>query len=205
MGSLDRLEHLRQQHAQGCERCRLHGSRNQLVFGTGNPDASLLLVGKGPGEDDNKRGEPLIGPEGKLLDGFLSRAGLSREEVYILNLVKCWPKGNRDPDADEIQACAPFLHMQIRIVRPKVIIAVGRIAAASLSEIPIRTPLNRLRAMDLLYVNDTTGIQVPVVATYHPSYILRNLRQDMDTAKMISKLVRDDFQRALGFMLSSSA
>lgn len=205
MGSRDRLEHLRQQHANGCKRCRLHWNRNQLVFGAGNPNADLLLVGEGPGEDENRSGEPFTGPAGKLLDGFLSRAGLSRKEVYIMNLIKCWPEGNRDPDTDEIRACAPFLHMQIRIVRPKVIVAVGRLAAASLSDMPSGTPLKRLRSMDLLYVNATTGVQVPVVATYHPSYILRSLDQDRDTAKMTSKLVRDDFQRVLGFMASAPA
>lgn len=199
MGSSDRLEHLHQQHTKGCQRCRLHWNRNQLVFGTGNPEAEVMLVGEAPGEDENKEGEPFIGPAGKLLDGFIGRAGLNRAEVYILNLVKCWPEGNRDPDSDEIAACAPFLHMQIRIVRPKVIIAIGRIAAASLSEMPISTPLKKLREMDLLYVNNTTGMRVPVVATYHPSYILRNLTSNREEAKTASKLVRDDFQRALRF------
>ena len=205
MSDSARLEHLRHHHAHGCKRCRLHWNRNQLVFGSGNPDADLVLVGEAPGDDENKEGEPFTGPAGKLLEGFLGRVGLSRKQVYAMNLVKCWPESNRDPSTDEIAACAPFLHMQIRIVRPKVILAVGRLAAASLAELPSGTPLRKLREMDLLYVNATTGMQIPILATYHPSYILRNLTLDREAAKTASKLVRADFQRALGFMSPPTA
>lgn len=194
------LEHLRKTKAEGCQRCRLRFKRNCLVFGIGDPNAKIILVGEAPGTEENKTGEPFTGPAGKLLDGFLSRVNLSREDVYILNVVKCWPPDNRDPEPDEIAACTPFLHTQIRIVSPRVIVALGRIAGATLGGYPLSTSVTWLRNQDLEYKNELTGIACPLVVTYHPSYILRNINSNPRVAKSGAKDLVADLQRAKSWL-----
>lgn len=149
-----------------CRRCKLCEGRTQIVFGTGNPKAELLFVGEGPGADEDLQGVPFVGKAGQLLTKMIDAMGFSRESVYICNVVKCRPPGNRNPEPDEVQACLPFLKAQIQAVGPKVIVALGKFAAQTLLE--DATPITRLRGTWRSY----QGIQL--MPTFHPSYLLRN-------------------------------
>jgi uracil-DNA glycosylase len=158
----------------GCERCKLCKTRNNTVFGVGLQTASLMVVGEGPGADEDARGEPFVGRAGKLLDEMLKAIGRSRtstvpgQSVYIANVVKCRPPGNRDPEADEVEACRPYLDQQIRLVKPKLIVALGRIAAQRL--LSTDAPLSKLRGPLYEYGPEHT----PLLITYHPAYLLRS-------------------------------
>ena len=156
-----------------CRRCKLAPTRNQLVFGVGHPDATLMFIGEGPGEQEDRRGEPFVGPAGQLLDRMIAAMGWSRASVYIANVVKCRPPGNRDPEPDEVAQCEPFLIQQIAAVQPRVIITLGRPAA----HLVLRTSqaIGRLRGR----FHDYQGI--PVMPTYHPAYLLRNPNAKRDT------------------------
>jgi uracil-DNA glycosylase family 4 len=152
----------------GCERCPLHGSRTRTVFGVGRRDADLLIVGEAPGADEDRQGEPFVGRAGQLLNAMLAAIGLARGDVYIANVLKCRPPGNRDPKPDEAAACTPYLERQIALLQPQVVLAVGRIAAQWLLQ--SEQPIGRLRATVHSY--GTQGI--PLVASYHPAYLLRS-------------------------------
>jgi len=149
-----------------CTRCALHESRTQTVFGVGNPDADWMIIGEAPGAEEDRRGEPFVGRAGKLLDEMLLAVGQSRERVFIANILKCRPPNNRDPSQEEAAACRPYLERQIELVRPRIILAVGRIAAQQLLQTD--TPVGRLRGK----VHQLGGI--PLVVTYHPAYLLRS-------------------------------
>ena len=152
--------------AEGCEKCRLARGRTRVVFGTGDPDADLMFIGEGPGAEEDRQGLPFVGPAGELLDKIIQAIGLRREQVYIANVVKCRPPGNRDPQPDEAAACRPFLRRQIELVRPRVIVALGRVAAQALLGTDL--PLGRMRGRWF----DVQG--VPTMVTYHPAALLRN-------------------------------
>ena len=132
-----------EKEALGCEACRLTQGRNRVVFGTGDPDADLMFIGEGPGAEEDRQGLPFVGPAGGLLNKIIEAIDLSREEVYIANIVKCRPPGNRDPRPDEAAACREFLERQIELVRPRVIVALGRVAAQTLLDSD--RPLGRMR------------------------------------------------------------
>ncbi|WP_250533804.1 uracil-DNA glycosylase family protein [Caballeronia sp. AZ10_KS36] len=152
----------------GCELCRLCERRTNAVFGVGDREADWMLIGEAPGENEDKQGEPFVGQAGKLLDNMLHALGLSRESnVYIANVIKCRPPGNRNPELDEVARCEPYLQRQVELVKPKIIVALGRFAAQSLlkSEASIAALRGR--------VHEYRG--VPVVVTYHPAYLLRSL------------------------------
>jgi DNA polymerase len=151
----------------GCTKCRLHGTRTQTVFGVGNRRAQWMFVGEAPGADEDRQGEPFVGRAGQLLNAMLFAAGLKREEVYIANILKCRPPGNRDPQPDEVEQCEPYLIRQIELIQPKLIVALGRHAAHSL--LKTEQPLARLRGQKLGYHG------IPLIVTYHPAYLLRNL------------------------------
>jgi DNA polymerase len=151
-----------------CRRCGLHETRTQTVFGVGNRKAEWLIVGEAPGADEDRQGEPFVGRAGRLLNSMLLAIGLPREQVFICNILKCRPPGNRDPKPEEEQACRDYLERQIRLVRPKIILAVGRIAAQNLMKVD--TPIGKMRGHKYTYQD--TGI--PVVITYHPAYLLRS-------------------------------
>jgi DNA polymerase len=154
--------------AAGCRACVLCKQRKQAVFGVGATDAPWLFVGEGPGADEDQQGEPFVGQAGKLLDAMLAAAGLQRgREVYIANVVKCRPPGNRTPSLDEGQACAPFLDRQIDLIKPRLIVALGKTAATRLTA--SEASMASLRGKRHEYRG------IPVVATYHPAYLLRNL------------------------------
>ncbi|HEX7062474.1 MAG TPA: uracil-DNA glycosylase [Woeseiaceae bacterium] len=154
-----------------CTRCRLHESRTQTVFGVGSHAAEWMIVGEAPGAEEDRRGEPFVGRAGQLLDQMLLAVGLARDRVFIANVLKCRPPGNRDPSADEAQACRGFLDRQIALVAPRLILAVGRIAAQHLLDTD--APLGRLRGR----VHLLKSTEIPVVVTYHPAYLLRTPSQ----------------------------
>ena len=148
-----------------CQRCKLAKTRKNLVFGVGNPQARLVFVGEGPGADEDAKGEPFVGAAGQVLNRIISAMGLKREEVYICNVVKCRPPGNRDPESDEIATCSPFLLRQLQSVNPEVIVALGKPASHTL--LGTKEPISKLRGK----FRDFHGI--PLMPTYHPSYLLR--------------------------------
>ena len=149
-----------------CTRCKLAGGRTKLVFGVGDPRAELMFVGEGPGADEDLQGEPFVGRAGQLLTKMIEAMGYRREEVYIANVVKCRPPGNRNPEPEEMDACEPFLRQQIAAVRPKVIVALGKIAAQAL--LRDTTPISRLRGRWSSYEG------VRLMPTFHPAYLLRS-------------------------------
>ena len=154
-----------------CTRCGLHRSRTQTVFGVGHPAAEWLIIGEAPGADEDRMGEPFVGRAGQLLTSMLRAMGLAREEVFIANILKCRPPNNRDPQADEISNCSSYLRQQIELIQPKIILVVGRIAAQSL--LNVDTPIGKMRGQKFIY-QDTA---IPVIATYHPAYLLRSPQQ----------------------------
>ncbi len=156
-----------------CRRCKLWRTRTNLVFGEGSPTAALMFVGEAPGEEEDREGRPFVGAAGQVLNNLLNKLGLLREEVYIANIVKSRPPGNRDPEPDEIAACLPFLQKQIKAIRPKVIVALGRVAMQALLD--TRVPLAKLRGAWQKYDH------IPVMPTFHPSYLLRFPRERMKT------------------------
>jgi len=157
------------QRVAACTRCELSKSRTNTVFGVGNPDADWLFVGEAPGAEEDRRGEPFVGRAGQLLDQMLAAIGQSRDSVFIANILKCRPPNNRDPKPDEAAACRDYLEQQIALIRPKIIVAVGRIAAQNLTGSDV--PVGRMRGRPW----DLDGI--PLIVTYHPAYLLRSPSQ----------------------------
>ena len=152
---------------RACTLCALHRGRTQTVFGVGRRDAELLVIGEAPGADEDRQGEPFVGRAGQLLNAMLRAIGLPRNEVYIANILKCRPPNNRDPQPAEASACTPYLARQIALVRPRAILAVGRIAAQWLLQSD--APIGRLRGRVFQYGDSGT----PLIVTYHPAYLLR--------------------------------
>ncbi len=153
---------------RACTLCGLHGSRTQTVFGVGKRDARLFVIGEAPGADEDRQGEPFVGRAGQLLNAMLRAIGLPRSEVYIANILKCRPPNNRDPEPIESATCTPYLTQQIELVRPRVLLAVGRVSAQWLLQTD--TPIGRLRGRVVSYGARNT----PLVVTYHPAYLLRS-------------------------------
>ena len=170
-----------------CTRCKLHGQgRRQIVFGVGNPNADLMFVGEAPGADEDVQGEPFVGRAGQLLTKIIEAMGLRREDVYIANLLKCRPPGNRNPEPDEVEQCEPFLFRQIDSIKPKVIVALGKFAAQSL--LKTTDPITRLRGREFAF---REAILMP---TYHPAYLLRTpsaKREVWEDMKRVRALLSD--------------
>jgi DNA polymerase len=167
-----------------CTRCLLHEKRTHIVFGVGNPKASLMFVGEGPGHEEDRQGVPFVGAAGQLLTKIIHAINLTREEVYIANVVKCRPPNNRDPEPDEVEACRPFLDRQIDAVAPKVICALGRVSALNL----LRSDegISRLRGRVFPYRG------AKLVPTYHPAFLLRNpakKRECWEDMKLVRRLL----------------
>lgn len=156
------------ERVERCQRCDLYRSRTRAVFGVGNRGADLLVIGEAPGAEEDRQGEPFVGRAGRLLDNMLRAMGLDRDTVYITNILKSRPPGNRDPNADEVDACMPYLQRQIALIRPKVILALGRVAAQNL--LATDRPLRALRESGHVFGD----MGVPVVVSYHPAYLLRS-------------------------------
>lgn len=159
----------------GCRRCKLCDSRTQTVFGVGDRSSRLMVIGEAPGADEDRQGEPFVGRAGKLLDQMLRAMGWPREQVYIGNLLKCRPPNNRDPQLDEVAACEPYLHRQIELVRPDLLLVLGRVAAQNLLKTEL--PIGKLRGQ----VHRYGPLQTPLVVTYHPAYLLRSPREKART------------------------
>jgi uracil-DNA glycosylase family 4 len=173
-----------------CTRCKLHGGRTTLVFGVGNPRADLMFVGEGPGADEDVQGIPFVGRAGQLLTQIIKAMGYERDDVYIANVVKCRPPGNRNPEPDEIAQCQPFLLRQIEAVSPRAIVALGKFAAQTLLQ--TTDPITRLRGR--FYRVAAT----PLMPTFHPSYLLRNpsaKREVWDDMKQVMALLKEEGRR----------
>ena len=174
-----------------CMRCKLSSGRLNIVFGSGNPQARLVFVGEGPGYDEDQQGEPFVGAAGQLLTKIIQAMGLHREDVYICNIIKCRPPGNRNPETDEISACTPFLKRQLQSISPDFICALGSFAAQTLLE--STTPISRLRGR----FYDCMGARL--IPTYHPAYLLRNPQKKRDVWQDMQILMR-----AMGLPLSKA-
>src|SRR5215469_8512919 len=163
-----------------CSRCKLHGlGRKQVVFGVGNPEADLMFVGEAPGADEDIQGIPFVGRAGQLLTKMIEAINLTRDQVYIANVIKCRPPGNRNPEPDEIEQCEPFLFQQIAAIRPKVIVALGSFAAKTL--LRSNDPISRLRGR----IYDFQGARL--VPTFHPSFLLRSPERKRDAWEDLKK------------------
>jgi DNA polymerase len=168
-----------------CQRCRLAGGRNKIVFGAGHPGAKLVFVGEGPGFEEDQQGLPFVGPAGQLLTRIIAAIKLDRDQVYICNVIKCRPPRNRNPEPDEINTCFPFLERQLAAIQPDFIVALGTFAAQTL--LGTTTPISRLRKR----FHEYNGIKV--LPTYHPAYLLRNpdkKREVWEDMKMLMKEYR---------------
>ena len=169
-----------------CTRCKLSTTRKSIVFGVGDPNAPLMFVGEAPGEQEDKRGEPFVGPAGELLDKMIEAMGWSRQSVYIANTTKCRPPGNRNPEPDELEQCMPFLQAQIASIAPRIIVALGRPASNQLlgRDVPISALRNKF--------HDVNGIRV--MPTFHPAYLLREPDRKRDAWADL-KLVMQELAR----------
>lgn len=165
-----------------CTRCRLHKGRKNLVFGVGNVNADIMFVGEGPGADEDEQGEPFVGRAGQLLNNMISAMGIQRQDVYIANIVKCRPPGNRTPERDECDTCSPFLLRQIEVIRPKVIVALGAVAAKNL--LAVNDSMANLRGRWY----DFRGAHLLV--TYHPAFLLRDPRQKKEAWKDLQMVMK---------------
>lgn len=172
-----------------CLRCKLSASRKNLVFGVGNPDAQLMFVGEGPGADEDIQGEPFVGKAGQLLTRIIKAINLERSDVYIANIVKCRPPGNRDPQDDEIQTCIPFLKQQIEVIQPRIICTLGRVASKSL--LNTEESITSLRGRFHMLYNT-----IRVMPTYHPSFLLRYPEKKRETWEDMQKVQKEYFDSA---------
>ena len=167
-----------------CTRCRLHKQgRKQIVFGVGNPRAELMFIGEAPGADEDMQGEPFVGRAGQLLNNMINAMGVKREQVYIANIVKCRPPGNRTPEPDECATCSPFLLRQIDAIQPKVLVALGAVAARTLTG--VNEPMLRMRGKWW----DFRGTKLAI--TYHPAYLLRDPRQKSEAWKDLQMVMKE--------------
>ena len=178
-----------------CTRCKLHKQgRKQIVFGVGNPRADLMFVGEGPGADEDMQGEPFVGRAGQLLNNMIKAMGIRREDVYIANVVKCRPPGNRTPERDECETCSPFLMRQIAVVKPKVVVALGAVSAKNL--LAINAPMSELRGRFYDFVpagarsSDPSWQGTKLAVTYHPAFLLRDPRQKGEAWKDLQMVMK---------------
>ncbi len=178
-----------------CQRCKLAKlGRRQIVFGTGDPHAELMFIGEGPGADEDQQGLPFVGRAGQLLNNMIAAMGLKREQVYIANIVKCRPPGNRTPERDECETCSPFLMRQIGVIRPKVIVALGATAAKNL--LSVNDSMASLRGRFYDYsppgiADESDGpLQCKLAVTYHPAFLLRDPRQKKEAWKDLQMVMR---------------
>jgi uracil-DNA glycosylase family 4 len=206
-----KLEYLRRKNVGDCKRCPLCRTRTNIVFGVGSAEAHIMFVGEAPGADEDRQGEPFVGRAGQRLTQWIEALGLRRDDVYIANVLKCRPPGNRDPRPEEVEKCSPFLQAQIRAIRPKVIVALGRHAGMLLSRREDMT-LRAMRSSRLTYdtgAKDDAGdpIRVPLVVTYHPAYVLRQEGSDAadggSERASPDEMVMGDLRRALDLARAS--
>ena len=171
-----------QQHVANCERCELCKTRTNTVFGVGNPDADVMVIGEAPGADEDAKGEPFVGRAGQLLDNMLKAIGLDRKQVFIANILKCRPPNNRNPSLEEVTACEGYLNRQIDLIQPKIILSVGGVSAKNL--LKTEESVGRLRLQQHQLVNR----KIPVLVTYHPAYLLRKPSEKAKSWEDLKKL-----------------
>ncbi len=174
-----------------CTRCKLHVDRNKIVFGVGDPNSELMFVGEGPGADEDAQGEPFVGRAGQLLNNMIKAMGLRREDVYIANIVKCRPPGNRQPERDESETCSPFLMRQIAAIKPKVMVALGATAAKNL--LALSAPMTELRGRWYDFKpagSDPSWPGARLAVTYHPAFLLRDPRQKGEAWKDLQMVMK---------------
>ncbi|MEI6806327.1 MAG: uracil-DNA glycosylase [Myxococcaceae bacterium] len=175
------LESLRTQQIGDCKRCKLCQTRNQIVFGSGNPYADLVFVGEAPGADEDEQGLPFVGRAGQLLTKMIEAMALSRDKVYICNVIKCRPPDNRNPEKDEIDSCEPFLKKQLALIKPKVIVALGRYACQSL--LKVEGSLSEIRGQWKKYEG------IDLMPTFHPAYLLRSPSKKKEAWEDLQKVM----------------
>ena len=187
-GNDDSLEVIQTEIGPDCRRCKLCSlGRTQVVFGKGHPKARLMFVGEAPGQEEDERGEPFVGKSGQLLTKIIEAIGLSREQVYIANVIKCRPPGNRNPEPDEVATCEPFLFRQIDVIQPKVIVPLGKFAAQCV--LKTMDPITKLRGRQFEYRG---AVLIP---TFHPAYLLRNpsaKREVWEDMKKVREILQAD-------------
>jgi len=171
-----------QQQVANCERCELCKTRTNTVFGVGNPDADVMVIGEAPGADEDAKGEPFVGRAGQLLDNMLKAIGLDRQQVFIANILKCRPPNNRNPSFEEVTACESYLNRQIDLIQPKIILSVGGVSAKNL--LKTEESVGRLRLQQHQLVNRN----IPVLVTYHPAYLLRKPSEKAKSWEDLKKL-----------------
>jgi len=189
------LNLIREDLGPDCTRCKLHKQgRKQIVFGVGNPRADLMFVGEGPGADEDLQGEPFVGRAGQLLNNMIKAMGIRREDVYIANIVKCRPPGSRTPERDECETCSPFLMRQIAVIKPKVVVALGAVAAKNL--LAMNAPMSELRGRFYDFIpsgfrsSDPSWQGTKLAVTYHPAFLLRDPRQKGEAWKDLQMVMR---------------
>lgn len=185
--SFELLERLRVQEIGNCTRCKLHKGRRTIVFGEGNPSAELMLVGEAPGADEDIQGKPFVGRAGQLLMQMIKAIQFERKDVFIANVVKCRPPGNRPPEPDEVHTCSPFLWKQIEIIKPKIVLALGTFSAQLLLNSKSSISFLRNRVYEMPFAK--------VIATYHPSFLLRSPQKKPEAWEDL-KLVRKTLQES---------
>ena len=179
-----------------CTRCRLHKQgRKQIVFGVGNPKTELMFIGEAPGADEDQQGEPFVGRAGQLLNNMIKAMGISREQVYIANIIKCRPPNNRTPERDECETCSPFLMRQIAAIQPRVIVALGAVAAKTLLAVNESMANLRGRWYDFrptgVRNNNSDWVSAKLAVTYHPAFLLRDPRQKKEAWKDLQMVMRE--------------
>lgn len=201
----EKLHYLQRRNIGNCQRCKLSTTRTKIVFGVGDPGADLMFVGEAPGFDEDRHGEPFVGAAGRRLTQWLGRLGIQRDKVYIANVLKCRPPGNRDPEPDEVERCSPFLRAQIRAIAPKVIVCLGRYAGILLLGKPPDITLREMRSRGWTYV-DPGGAHVATLhVTYHPSYVLRREKELAPGQRNpADDTVMSDLQQAISKIHSAS-
>lgn len=181
------LEELKKE-VLNCCKCRLCKTRTNVVFGEGDPKARLMLVGEAPGEQEDLQGRPFVGRAGQLLTKFLNLYGISRNKVYITNIVKCRPPGNRNPALDEIRTCYPYLEEQIKLISPKVILCLGAFSTRTILNLPENTPISRVRGKE--QEAEVAGVKVKVIPTFHPAYLLRNRKGEPEFQRDLERALK---------------
>lgn len=181
-----------QQTVEACQLCSLHRTRTKTVFGSGDKQASWMIVGEAPGAQEDSQGQPFVGEAGQLLTNMLKAIGLNREEVYLANILKCRPPNNRDPEVEESASCNAYIQRQLELIKPDIILLLGRVAGQHLLQ--SKEPLARLRAK----VHRLPGTETPVIATYHPAYLLRkpdNKRKAWEDLKLARSVYQNTNQK----------
>ncbi len=194
-----KLDYLRERSIGECRRCALCEGRSSIVFGVGNPEAELMFVGEAPGYHEDRQGIPFVGRAGERLNIWLDILKVPRDKAYIANVIKCRPPNNRDPHPVEVARCSPFLHAQIRAIQPKVLVALGRFAGNLLSGSE-GLQLFKMRERVLTYREAKHGTTVPLVVTYHPSYVLRQSGDAPPGQSNEDQRVLSDLRRAVDFL-----